>query len=62
MTDIPEKDFSQSGKPLEADRRKTGPAPATEAAVDDRQDDREYDHRGVALPRRTRLGGIITPQ
>lgn len=23
---------------------------------------REYDHRGVALPRRTRMGGIITPQ
>lgn len=25
-------------------------------------DDREYDHRGIALPRRTRMGGIITPQ
>ncbi len=25
-------------------------------------EDREYDHRGVAMPRRTRMGGIITPQ
>lgn len=23
---------------------------------------REYDHRGIALPRRTRVGGIIMPQ
>jgi hypothetical protein len=25
-------------------------------------DDREYDHRGVLLPRRTRVGGIVIPQ
>lgn len=24
--------------------------------------EREYDHRGVLLPRRARVGGIITPQ
>jgi len=24
--------------------------------------DREYDHRGILLPQRTRMGGIITPQ
>ena len=24
--------------------------------------DREYDHRGILLPRRTRIGGIIIPQ
>lgn len=24
--------------------------------------DREIDHRGVLLPRRTRMGGIIVPQ
>ncbi|MGC9291900.1 MAG: hypothetical protein ACP5EP_04155 [Acidobacteriaceae bacterium] len=24
--------------------------------------EREHDHRGVLLPRRTRVGGIITPQ
>lgn len=24
--------------------------------------EREYDRRGVLLPRRTRVGGIITPQ
>lgn len=24
--------------------------------------DREYDHRGILLPQRTRMGGIIIPQ
>jgi hypothetical protein len=26
------------------------------------EDDRENDHRGVLMPRRTRIGGIIMPQ
>lgn len=26
------------------------------------EDDREYDHRGVLMPRRSRIGGIIMPQ
>jgi hypothetical protein len=31
-------------------------------AVAKKEDDREYDHRGVLMPRRTRIGGIIMPQ
>jgi len=27
-----------------------------------KEEDRETDHRGVVMPRRTRIGGIIMPQ
>jgi hypothetical protein len=45
---------------VERNQPKTPPSPVpkTEPA----EDDREYDHRGVAMPRRTRIGGIIIPQ
>ncbi|MGO8719459.1 MAG: hypothetical protein ACLQMO_09605 [Acidobacteriaceae bacterium] len=48
----PENDVS-----MERNQPKTPPSP-----VPKEEDDREYDHRGVAMPRRTRIGGIIMPQ
>ncbi len=47
------------GAPMESREQKSS-APAPFIPV--QQDDREYDHRGVLLPRRTRIGGIIMPQ
>jgi hypothetical protein len=38
---------------------RTEPSPAVEHT---QNQEREYDRRGVLLPRRTRVGGIITPQ
>jgi hypothetical protein len=35
---------------------------AAALAVAEKSEDREYDHRGVLMPRRTRMGGIIMPQ
>jgi hypothetical protein len=35
----------------------------TEPSVAQKQEEnREVDHRGVVMPRRTRIGGIIMPQ
>lgn len=48
---------SGCGQPIRSgpNERAVGePATAEEA--------REYDHRGILMPRRTRVGGIITPQ
>ncbi len=60
------------GAPANADRQKGPVAPAD---VHEKDDDREtgapderspvgweYDHRGVRMPRRARIGGIIIPQ
>ena len=41
----------------------TGKQPnSTEPAAATKSEDREIDHRGVVMPRRTRIGGIIMPQ
>lgn len=37
-------------------------ASATTPPTNTQQSDREYDRRGILLPQRTRVGGIITPQ
>ncbi len=60
------------GAPANADRQKGPVAPADVHKKDDHRetgahDERssvgwEYDHRGVRMPRRTRIGGIIIPQ
>lgn len=52
MTDKPPQLCPHCGKSLEQQQEKT---PAQEES-------REYDHRGVLMPRRTRIGGIIIPQ
>ncbi len=36
--------------------------PAEPSAAQKKEDDREIDHRGVVMPRRARIGGIIMPQ
>lgn len=36
--------------------------PTETPAVHNKEQDRETDHRGVVMPRRTRIGGIIVPQ
>jgi hypothetical protein len=39
------------------------PANATgHSSSQKKEEDRETDHRGVVMPRRTRIGGIIMPQ
>jgi hypothetical protein len=37
-------------------------APGVQTSASPPDEIREYDHRGVPMPRRTRMGGIITPQ
>ncbi len=39
-----------------------GKLPAHPQQATAQNSDREYDRRGVLLPQRTRVGGIITPQ
>jgi hypothetical protein len=34
----------------------------TETSAATNNENREIDHRGVVMPRRTRIGGIIMPQ
>ncbi|MHB8389514.1 MAG: hypothetical protein ACYDBH_08030 [Acidobacteriaceae bacterium] len=47
------------GAPMESHEQKfSTPTPS----IPVKQDDREIDHRGVLMPRRTRIGGIIMPQ
>ncbi|HEX4020142.1 MAG TPA: hypothetical protein VHX63_03265 [Acidobacteriaceae bacterium] len=58
MKTKPDSLCAQCGAVLAARNQKTA-APIPTASKDP---DREYDHRGVLLPRRTRVGGIITPQ
>ncbi|MHB1672621.1 MAG: hypothetical protein ACYCSP_00070 [Acidobacteriaceae bacterium] len=41
---------------------KQEPNPAEPSAAQKKEEARETDHRGVAMPRRTRIGGIIIPQ
>lgn len=50
----------KNGVSMERKQPKTLPsiAPKTKQT----EDDRETDHRGVVLPRRARIGGIIMPQ
>lgn len=36
--------------------------PGASSPSPEKQADRETDHRGVLMPRRTRIGGIIMPQ
>ncbi len=36
--------------------------PAEPRDAQKKEEDRESDHRGVVMPRRTRIGGIIMPQ
>jgi hypothetical protein len=40
---------------------KQRPSPSEPSAAS-KNEDREIDHRGVVMPRRTRIGGIIMPQ
>lgn len=47
------------GAPAGADQQK---GPVAPSPVPKKEDDREYDHRGVVMPRRARIGGIIIPQ
>jgi len=46
------------GAPME----KQQPRPMEPSATKNKEEDREIDHRGVVMPRRTRIGGIIMPQ
>jgi hypothetical protein len=36
--------------------------PTEPLVAKEQEEDREVDHRGVMMPRRTRIGGIIMPQ
>jgi hypothetical protein len=50
---------SAGGAPVEENEKKD---PVSPAPIPEKHEDREYDHRGVLMPRRTRIGGIIMPQ
>ncbi len=54
MTNRPPKLCPECGQPIPDDKSKTKPVQDVETP--------EYDHRGIAMPRRTRVGGIIIPQ
>jgi hypothetical protein len=41
---------------------KKQPSATKPSAAKKNEEDREIDHRGVVMPRRTRIGGIIMPQ
>jgi hypothetical protein len=41
---------------------KQQPNPTKPSAAKQQEEEREIDHRGVVMPRRTRIGGIIMPQ
>jgi len=49
----------EHGTPVGENQRKSPVAPSP---VPKNEDEREIDHRGVVMPRRTRIGGIIMPQ
>lgn len=46
------------GAPVSPDSPRLAQPTTNEAAAEDR----EYDRRGILLPQRTRVGGIIVPQ
>ena len=48
------------GNPLQPGLPPKDVAPASSLSAP--QEQRERDHRGILLPRRTRVGGIIMPQ
>ena len=50
------------GKPIRGKERNNLDSPNNPAGETDKTPGREYDHRGIAMPRRTRMGGIIIPQ
>ncbi len=49
----------QCGASMESREQKN---PGESSPSPEKQADRETDHRGVLMPRRTRIGGIIMPQ
>jgi hypothetical protein len=53
----PDSQCPACGAPIEKQQRSTEPSVAQK-----QEEDREVDHRGVVMPRRTRIGGIIMPQ
>ncbi len=50
------------GKPIQSEERKNPELSTNPDRATEKTPDREYDHRGIPMPRRTRMGGIITPQ
>ncbi|HWF66301.1 MAG TPA: hypothetical protein VN670_03295 [Acidobacteriaceae bacterium] len=50
------------GKPVSGPETGASSSPATPSAAAEIKEEREYDHRGILLPRRTRMGGIIVPR
>ncbi|MGC1783266.1 MAG: hypothetical protein WA708_12155 [Acidobacteriaceae bacterium] len=52
----------QCGQPLIENERQSTPAPPPRDPAEAQQDVQEHDHRGIVMPLRTRMGGIITPQ
>jgi hypothetical protein len=54
----PDSQCPTCGAPIE----RQPPSSTKHAEVKKNEEDREIDHRGVVMPRRTRIGGIIIPQ
>ncbi|MHB1935405.1 MAG: hypothetical protein ACYCOR_02330 [Acidobacteriaceae bacterium] len=49
----------EHGTPVGGDQQKN---PGVTSSTPKHEESRETDHRGVAMPRRARIGGIIMPQ
>jgi hypothetical protein len=54
----PDSQCPTCGAPMES----PPPSSTKYPEVKKNEEDREIDHRGVVMPRRTRIGGIIMPQ
>ncbi len=55
MTEKPPKICPHCGQSQHEDQ-------ARKISANAKEEPREYDHRGVLMPKRTRIGGIIIPQ
>lgn len=62
MMSHPQNVCPHCGKPIQDEKTKAPQAATAETSAIDKGESREYDHRGIPLPMRTRMGGIITPQ
>lgn len=62
MTTNPPKLCPHCGKPMPNECPHLSPASTGQTNIISKDETREADHRDIVLPRRTRMGGIITPQ
>ncbi len=62
MTSHPPEVCPTCGQPIPESVGKDSAVITVEPSEAGTEEHREYDHRGILLPRQTRVGGIIIPQ